>query len=213
MSDPQTQPDKGANDRRTNLSRQPGAVGHRPGTAAKRWSALVDMVAVGEEDFDRAVAEHHQRIRLLVYRLLGWRDGIEDVVQDVFLAAWMGWPRVRDRSSVELWLKRIAVNKCRSRLRRETVRRRWLGWMRGVFSNQSQAPADQLLEKQEQAERVRSAIRMLEPVYREATVLHYLEQLDIDEIAEILGVRRNTVEVRLHRARRQLEKILCDMTE
>jgi RNA polymerase sigma factor (sigma-70 family) len=199
MSDPQTQPDNGANDPSKNLSRQPGAVSN--------------MVAAGEENFDRAVAEHHGRIRLLVYRLLGWRDGIEDVVQDVFLAAWAGWRKVRDRSSVELWLRRIAVNKCRSRLRREAVRRRWLGWMRGAFSNQSQAPADQLLENQEQAERVRSAIRMLEPVYREATVLYYLEQLNLDQIAEILGVRRNTVEVRLHRARRQLEKILGDMKE
>jgi len=105
------------------------------------------------------------------------------------------------------------VNKCRSRLRREAVRGRWLGWMRGVFNNQTQAPADQLLEKQEQAERVRLAIRRLEPVYREATVLYYLEQLNIDQIAEIIGVRRNTVEVRLHRARRQLEKILADMME
>jgi RNA polymerase sigma factor CnrH len=199
MSDPQNQPDNRANDRSTNLSRRAGAVSN--------------LVAAGEEDFDRAVAEYHGRIRLLVYRLLGWRDGIEDVVQDVFLAAWAGWSRVRDRSSVELWLKRIAVNKCRSRLRRETVRVRWLGWMRGAFSNQSQAPADQVLEKQEQAERVRAAIRLLEPVYREATVLYYLEQLDIDQIVEILGVRRNTVEVRLHRARRQLEKILCDMKE
>ena len=199
MSDPQVQPDPRANDRSTSLSRRPGT--------------LRSMVAAGDDDFDRAVAEHHQRIRLLVYRLLGWRDGIEDVVQDVFLAAWAGWSRFRGRSSVELWLKRIAVNKCRSRLRREAVRARWLGWMRGVFSDQSKPPADQLLEKKEQAERVRSAIRSLEPVYREATVLHYLEQMNIDQIAEILGVRRNTVEVRLHRARRQLEKILCDMKE
>jgi len=193
MSDPQVQADKRANDRNTSLSRRPSGA--------------------GGEDFDRAVAEHHERVRLLVYRLLGWRDGIEDVVQDVFLAAWAGWARFRGRSSVELWLKRIAVNKCRSRLRREAVRGRWLGWMRGVFKNQTQAPADQLLEKQEQAERVRLAIRRLEPVYREATVLYYLEQLNIDQIAEIIGVRRNTVEVRLHRARRQLEKILADMME
>jgi RNA polymerase sigma-70 factor (ECF subfamily) len=85
--------------------------------------------------------------------------------------------------------------------------------MRGASGNRSQTPADQLLDKEEQAQRVRSAIRSLEPVYRETTVLHYLDQLSIDEIAEVLGVRRNTVEVRLHRARRQLEKILADMME
>jgi RNA polymerase sigma factor (sigma-70 family) len=192
MSDPKM-PNTRANDCDTNLSQRPSAP--------------------GGDDFDRAVAEHHERIRLLVFRLLDWRDGIEDVVQEVFLAAWSGWPRFRGRSSVELWLKRIAVNKCRSRLRREAVRARWFGWVRGVFKNQLQAPADQLLDRQEQADRVRSAIRALEPVYREATVLHYLENLSIDEIAEVLGVRRNTVEVRLHRARRQLEKILSNEME
>jgi RNA polymerase sigma factor (sigma-70 family) len=193
MSDPQMKPDVRANDQDMDSS---------PRECAK-----------GEADFDWAVAECHQRIRLLVYRLLGWRDGIEDVVQDVFLAAWAAWPRFRRRTSVELWLKRIAANKCRSRLRREAVRARWLGWIRGSFKNKTHAPADQLLDQQEQAERVRSAVCILKPVYRETTVLHYLEQLSIDEIAEVLGVRRNTVEVRLHRARKQLEKILADMME
>jgi RNA polymerase sigma factor (sigma-70 family) len=186
-------PNTRAHDRDTNLPQRPPAP--------------------GADDFDRSVAENHDRIRMLVFRLLGWRDGIEDVVQDVFLAAWTGWPRFRGRSSVELWLKRIAVNKCRSRLRREAVRKRWFGWVQGVFKNQLQAPADQLLDRQEQADRVRSAIRALKPVYRETTVLHYLENLSIDEIAEVLGVRRNTVEVRLHRARRQLEIILANEME
>jgi RNA polymerase sigma factor (sigma-70 family) len=175
-------------------------------TIIPEWST-----AAGEGDFDRAVAEHHQRIRLLVFRLLGWRDGIEDVVQDVFLAAWTAWPRLRARQSVGLWLKQIAVNKCRSRLRREAVRARWLGWVRGAFKNQSQPPAEQLLDKQEQSERVRAAIRALKPVHREVTVLYYLEQLDIDQVAQVLNLRRNTVEVRLHRARKQLEITLADM--
>jgi RNA polymerase sigma factor (sigma-70 family) len=166
-----------------------------------------------DDDFDLAVAKYHDCIRLLVYRLLDWRDGIEDVVQDIFLAAWTSWPRFRNRPNVELWLKRIAVNKCRSRLRREAVIKRWLGWMQRTFNNQIQTPADQLLDKREQADRVRYAIKALDPVYREATVLHYLDHLSIDEIAQVIGVRRNTVEVRLHRARRQLKIKLADIME
>jgi RNA polymerase sigma-70 factor, ECF subfamily len=165
------------------------------------------------DDFDRAVAEYHDRIRLLVFRLLGWRSEIEDVVQDVFLAAWTNWSRIRDQSSIELWLKRIAVNKCRSRMRREAVRARWFGWTRDISKNNSQISADKLLEKNEQADRVRSAIQTLEPMYREVTVLHYLEYLSIEEIANLLNIRRNTIEVRLHRARRRLENSLADMME
>jgi len=205
MCDSQDQNDTRACGPRTSTSGQ--------AEAAAAPAAPPDVAAKGEVDFDRAVAEHHQRIRLLVFRLLGWRDGIEDVVQDVFLAAWAGWSRFGRRSSVGLWLKRIAVNKCRSRLRRESVRARWLGWMRTATAKPSPPSAEHLLGQKEQTEKVRAAIQSLAPAYRETTVLFYLEQLSIDEISEVLGVRRNTVEVRLHRARRELEKILADMIE
>ncbi len=91
MSDPQILANTGANDRYANYSPRSCAA----------WA----------DDFDRAVAEHHDRIGLPVYRLLGWRDGIEDAGQDVFLAAWTNWSRFRGRSSVELWLKRIAARR------------------------------------------------------------------------------------------------------
>ena len=79
--------------------------------------------------FEQLVADHYASVRRLVFRLLGWRDGGEDVVQEVFLAAFASWRRLRRETSAEFWLKRIAVNKCRSRLRREAVRARWLRWI------------------------------------------------------------------------------------
>jgi RNA polymerase sigma-70 factor (ECF subfamily) len=69
------------------------------------------------------------------------------------------------------------------------------------------------LAAREQASRVREAIGSLRLRYREVTVLHYLEQMSVEQIAEVVGVRRNTVEVRLHRARRQLEELLADLME
>jgi RNA polymerase sigma factor (sigma-70 family) len=192
MSDPLLKPKVRAYDRSEGVSRRPSA---------------------GDTDFDQAVALHYQQIRLLAYRLMGWHGDIDDVVQDVFLAAWAAWPRLRKYESAELWLKRIAVNKCRSRLRRQAVRNRWFGWMRVKIKNQRQTTDELSLEKVEQSERIREAVRSLAPAYRETTVLYYLEQMSIDEIAEMLGVRRNTVEVRLHRSRGQLENILADMME
>ena len=55
--------------------------------------------------------------------------------------------------------------------------------------------------------------RFAEPRYREVAVLHYLEQMDVAQIADVTGVRRNTVEVRLHRARQQLKELLTDLVE
>jgi len=69
------------------------------------------------------------------------------------------------------------------------------------------------LAKHELASRVREAIGSLGLRYRDVTVLHYFEQMTVEQIAEVVGVRRNTVEVRLHRARRQLEELLADLME
>ena len=162
--------------------------------------------------FSHMVAEHYDSIRQLVFRLLGWRDG-EDVVQEVFLSAWAAWRRFPGPVRAGFWLMRIAVNKCRSHQRREAVRARWLRWMRASSVERTQAAADDPLCSKERACRVRRAIQSLDHRHREVTVLHYLEQMSVDEIAKVVGARRNTVDVRLHRARRQLEQVLADLME
>jgi RNA polymerase sigma-70 factor (ECF subfamily) len=171
------------------------------------------MPPSGLDAFERFVAAHDGPIRRLVFRLLAWRDGGEDVVQEVFLSAWAGWSRFRGQSSAEFWLKRIAVNKCRSRVRREAVRTRWLRWVRRAPPEEPHAIADDRLAGDERACRVRRAIGSLAPPYREATVLHYLEEMSVDEIAKMLHTRRNTIEVRLHRARKRLAELLADLAE
>jgi RNA polymerase sigma factor (sigma-70 family) len=161
--------------------------------------------------FEQLVADHYASVRRLIIRLLGWRDGGEDLVQDVFMSAFASWRRLRRETSAEFWLKRIAVNKCRSRLRREALRARWLRWIqRGPRDEPKTADADSPANE-ERAARVRQAINALPAVYREVTVLFYLEEMTVDRIAQLTNNRRNTIEVRLHRARRQLAAQLADL--
>jgi RNA polymerase sigma-70 factor (ECF subfamily) len=163
------------------------------------------------DPFERMIVEQHELIRRLVFRLLIWRDGGEDVVQEVFLAAWAAWPRFPNKENPALWLKRIAVNKCRSRLRREAVKAKWFRWLFTAGAGEPVQVLDDQVEAGERAARVRAAIKSLNARYREVAVLHYLEQMSVDEIAEVTGARRNTVEVRLHRARQQLKELLADL--
>lgn len=166
-----------------------------------------------DDPFERMVVEQHESISRLVFRLLAWRDGGDDVVQEVFLAAWSAWPQFRNKVNPALWLKRIAVNKCRSRLRREAVKAKWFRWL---FASRADEPAEMLddrVEAGERAARVRAAIQTLNPRHREVAVLHYLEQMSVDEIAGVTGARRNAVEVRLHRARQRMKELLADLFE
>jgi RNA polymerase sigma-70 factor (ECF subfamily) len=164
-------------------------------------------------NFDELVAEHRTRVARLCYRLLGWREDIEDVVQEVFLAALKGLPRFRGESAVSTWLTRIAVNACRSYLRKR------LPWLR-LFAQRHADPEPCLdrspegeLANRERFERVRAAIRGLPVKYREVIVLRYLEELPVSDIGEVLGLGKGAVEVRLNRARTWLREDLAEMLE
>jgi len=59
--------------------------------------------------------------------------------------------------------------------------------------------------------RVRRAIKALPLKYREPVVLRYLQELSTDEIARILSISKNTLQVRLSRARERLKQDLADL--
>ena len=162
--------------------------------------------------FERIVEAYQPRVTRLARRVLGWADDVEDIVQDVFLAVWRhrkGFRGTFGQKSFEAWLTRITINQCRSHRRR-----RWLRWARQQPLEDVDAIAsdDPKLDRETFAQ-VRAAIRSLKPADREVIVLHYLEQMPIARIAETLGLRRNTVEVRLHRARQRLRAMLDGILE
>jgi RNA polymerase sigma-70 factor (ECF subfamily) len=161
--------------------------------------------------FDELVAEQRERVGRLCYRLLGWQADVEDVVQDVFLAALKALPKFRGESTVSTWLTRIAVNACRGHGRKRRLR--ILAGMRQRSEPRlDRSPEGKLIDR-ERFERVRAAIRRLPVKYREVVVLRYLEEMAVSEIGEVLGLGRNAVEVRLNRARHRMKKDLAGIAE
>ena len=62
-------------------------------------------------------------------------------------------------------------------------------------------------------QRVRRAVAALPAKYREPVVLRYLEEIETDEISRILGISKNTLNVRLNRARKRLREDLAELIE
>jgi RNA polymerase sigma-70 factor (ECF subfamily) len=160
--------------------------------------------------FDQLVRRHQERVRRLAWRLLGWRADVDDVVQDVFFAAFKRLGRFRGESSVSTWLTTITINVCRSYQRRQKLRLRW--WRNAVKQPAGSALLDAPIEARETSQRVRRAIKKLPPRDREVIVLYYLEELSTKQIATILGSSGNAVDLRLHRARQRLKPMLADFT-
>jgi RNA polymerase sigma-70 factor (ECF subfamily) len=110
------------------------------------------------------------------------------------------------------WLTTIAINVCRSHYRTRMFRATfWKNWMSGQIDEPAQADASENVEQKERIEQVTRAVRRLKTDYREVVVMHYLEAMTVDEIQQVLGISRNMVEVRLHRARKMLHEMLEPM--
>ena len=200
---------------------QPGALAaltdpvDRPPAPPGDDGLLVAQAKAGDRAaFDALITIHQQRIARLVQRLLGWSGEIDDVVQDVFVDALKNLRRFDGRSSVLTWLTRIAINRCRTHQRKQWLWKKWFQRNSSSFQigNSSGATgfasAATNLFRQETIHQVHGAIGQLTQQAREVIVLRYLEELSIDEIACMLNLSRGTVDVRLTRARQQLEKIL-----
>jgi len=178
-----------------------------PGLSGDVDHSLIERAQGGDhEAFARVVAMHQRYVAGVTLRLMGWDSEIDDVVQDVFATAWQRRAQLREPERFRAWLTSITLNTARHRLRRRKVRRALLlnvGQARPAEVRE-ESPTGQSLERLETGRQVREAVNRLRQRDKEVLVLHYLESMPIDEVAGVLGLRINTVEVRLHRARQRL---------
>jgi RNA polymerase sigma-70 factor (ECF subfamily) len=177
---------------------------------------LVEQFSRGDESaFERIVEQHSADVEALANRLLGWPGEVEDVTQEIFLAAYLGLKKFRCECSLKSWLFTITINKCRS------YRHKWkLRQLRtipipinDIGKRPPHSDTSVALMNAEDFNRVRRAVASLPVKYREPVVLKYLQELDTDEISRILGISKNTLHVRLSRARKRLEPKLAELNE
>lgn len=175
------------------------AVARAPDTAAR----------AGTAPFAERLGAEGPRLRRLVHRLLGWSAraaDVDDVVQDALLAAWRHRATFRGDANVATWLVRITIRKARNHARAAAVRRRVFGWW---TRDTAEPVAD--AGRQSTDDRLDTtwvAMRALRHADREVLVLRYLEQRDVEQIAQALGCSRAAVDTRLTRARRRLREEL-----
>jgi len=171
---------------------------------------LVGQFNRGDESaFDRIVEQHSGDVAALANRLLGWPGDVEDVTQDIFLAAYLGLKRFRCECSLKTWLFTITINKCRSYRYKRILRLRLFAATKASLTRphaKVKTPTGS-----ETFDRVRRAVAALPAKYREPVVLRYLQELPTDEISRILRISKNALQVRLTRARRRLRQELAEL--
>lgn len=156
---------------------------------------------VGEaEAFDELVQRFHLPLWKYLRRLTADPAVADELVQEVWLKVIRGFPDLRDPARLAPWMFRIARFTAIDRLRR------------GSMDSESPLPTEieassepEPLEREERDAVLHQGLAELPWVEREVLTLFYLEELSLQEVAEVLEVPKGTVKSRLHRARRLLK--------
>jgi RNA polymerase sigma factor (sigma-70 family) len=137
----------------------------------------------------------------VVSRLVGLDDA-EDVLQEALLRAYLGLSGLRDVERFESWLCAVAVNVAKMRLRQRVTERRALV---AIASARTVEPSEGrwLLDE------VRGALDVLPASQRDVVLMHYIDDLSCDQIAELVDSTPGAVRVQLHRARNRLRRELA----
>lgn len=175
---------------------------------------LVAAVLKGDQPaFTELMGRHKGWLYGFIRRHVPSSDDAYDILQETFTSAWQALKRYDPTRPLDAWLRRIALNKCRDRARREAVRRRVFGFA-GLSADTADAVADTAAQADdvqiagETLRRLNEGIARLPGQLREALVLTALQGLSQREAAETLGASVKVVEMRVYRARKQLAAFL-----
>jgi RNA polymerase sigma-70 factor (ECF subfamily) len=173
---------------------------------------LIARASAGDTGAFRHIYERHrQHVARLVYRMIGPRSDLDDVIQEVFVQVYKSLKDFRGQSKFTTWLHRVTVN--------VVLMHRRAARSRPIFADEPVAdaalrsgdiPPDEDFERRE---RMRAFGRLLERLAekkRIVFVLHELEGVPPGEIATIVGAPVLTVRTRLFYARREIEAMLTE---
>jgi RNA polymerase sigma factor (sigma-70 family) len=166
------------------------------------------MPSTAEHDLLQAYALHEPWLRTAVHARLGDLDEVDEVMQEVALAAANQSVKSQAVERVGPWLYRVALRQVLL-FRRKAGRRRKLidGFQRSMTQPTQRTPL-QFLLSQERGRWVRSALSEMSERDRQLLMLKYVDSLTYTEIAQRLGVSASSVQSRLHRARAALKNQL-----
>ena len=165
---------------------------------------LVVRCQAGDEvAFEELVGRYAPRLRYFLRKLLGNADTAEDCLQEVWLDAFRGLPRLVDPLALRAWLYRIARDRAFAVLRRSGRTEKSLG-----ETDVPDAATEEPQVTVEDAAEIHAALDKLPTEQREALVLRFLEEMSYEEIAIATGQPLGTVRSRIHYGKQALARLL-----
>jgi len=167
------------------------------------------------DDFTPLVQSHQQRIYRVLLGMVRDPDAAETLTQECFLKAYQKRASFRGAASAGVWLLKIAVNLARDH-RRSRLREFWHR-LSSSFEHVAEleqrlpdphASQERVLLGREAVATVWSAVEKLSPQQRAIFILRFVEEMSLEEIAEVTSLKVGTVKTHLFRAVRAIRQRL-----
>jgi RNA polymerase sigma-70 factor (ECF subfamily) len=213
-------PNLSAKDRQTERPAAAGLPGRIDRADGIGTEELMARVQQGDMEAYRELIRRYQN---KVFRVISGyhrdREDAMEVLQDTFLKVYTARHTWERKSSFSGWLYRIAINASIDRYRREG--RKKTASLEDMVESQDQSsatfevrrtPLDQLREG-ERRRFLEAAVRRLPERQRNVVSLRYFAELQLEEIAQVLGCPLGTVKSNLHKAVLSLKGILLEQKE
>ncbi|MDB5640500.1 MAG: polymerase subunit sigma [Bradyrhizobium sp.] len=173
---------------------------------------LVQRALGRDEGAVRAIMQsNNRRLYRLARGILRNDSEAEDVIQETYVRAFTHLEHFRGDSSLSTWLARIAMNEALGRLRRQPPSVEWTSLPEGALEAQiiqfplsSADDPEKSMAQREIQHVVEHAIDELPEAFRLVFITRVIEGMNVEETAELLGLKPQTVKTRLYRARTML---------
>jgi RNA polymerase sigma-70 factor (ECF subfamily) len=153
--------------------------------------------------FEDLIAIMERPLLYYAMSLTGAQDCALDVLQEVWIKTLRGIRKLKDPGALRPWLYSIAHGVAVDRIRRNYSREKAEKAQLEDF-DEAQEPSF----AEESASAVHQALSQLGVKHREVLVLHFLQDLSIAEIAQVVGCSEGTVKSRIHYAKHAMKRIL-----
>ena len=169
--------------------------------------SLLKRIVDGEKLAMQALfARHNARVFRFVIRLVGDETVAEDLVSEVFIDVWRNASRYAGHSQVSTWIWAIARFKAISVLRRH--KDEMLDDAKAAAIPDTCDDPELSLQKKDRSAILRMCLGQLSEDHREVIDLVYYHEKSVEEVAEIVGVPKNTVKTRMYYARKRMSELL-----
>jgi RNA polymerase sigma factor (sigma-70 family) len=177
---------------------------------SKDIQIYIDQVLEGNINaFSHIVDRHKDKAFNLAYRICCSREEAEEISQDSFMKAYKALGSFKGNSSFSTWLYRIVYNTAVSYVR---IKKREVLSIEDFPADATDFMGGGTSEEEAETEYRRAllnfAFRKINEEERSLITLHYFDDMSTDEIAEVTGISKANVKVRLFRARQKMLQVI-----